>query len=148
MRTHVQCALLMIPLAGCVTSSDATSSETGNEIADAEAFCAEHQDEDACAAADFGPEDGRRCFWATPSLLATPCDTPQPLEPRCLAGEYHGNGCGSYCPNDALVSWRMVDGGLEVFSDPLCEYTTLGDWNDWEMPMISDDELACVCTVE
>jgi hypothetical protein len=139
-------------LAACVAapgddgSSDATSSETGG--VDAEASCAEQQDENACVAVDVGLEDGRRCLWASPSLLATPCDTPQPLEPRCLAAQYHGNGCGSACPNDALVSWRVVDGGLEVFSDPLCEYSTIGGWEDWQMPMVSDDELACICAIE
>ncbi|MGB1014811.1 MAG: hypothetical protein ACPG4T_11805, partial [Nannocystaceae bacterium] len=106
-----------------------------------EYFCGQFNDENACTNSGFS-DDSHRCLWATPSLLATPCEEPVPLAPRCLAGEYHGDGCGVYC-DDSLLSWRETDAGLEVFADPLCEYTTIG-WEDWSPPPgLNEDEVAC-----
>jgi len=110
-----------------------------------EFFCGQFNDEAGCLNAELTPDNFRRCLWATPSLLKTSCGEPEPLPGRCLAAEYHGEGCSIYCENDALLSWRETEDGIEVFADPLCEYTTLG-WEDWSPPPgYNAEEIACMC---
>lgn len=131
----------------CEGTPDTNGSVCVPEELAPEYICGQNNDEEACTSTELSPDNFRRCLWATPSLLATPCSEPEPLEPRCLAAEYHGDGCGFYCSDESLLSWRETDAGLEVFADPLCEYSTIG-WEDWSPPPgLNEDEVMCMCAI-
>lgn len=127
--------------------TDTGETDTGGE-ASLEEICAQYESKEACNSAELAGE-WERCLWAEPMLLSDPCGEATPLEPRCLAAKYHGDGCGTWCEGEfKLLSWRQTDAGLEIFVDPSCEYTTLGDWEDWDTPEgLSLDELACLCAL-
>ena len=121
--------------------NEAMVAETPEQAVD---LCAAQTEADACGELEVGP--GYRCLWAEPVGLSEPCADGKALAPRCLAAQYHGEGCGPYCGEGGMITWRELEGGgYEVFADPLCEYTTIG-WEDWSPPAgVSDDEIACMC---
>ena len=49
------------------------------------------------------------------------------LVPRCLAGEYHGEGCGPYCGDGGMISWREGEGGGESVTELGIDEASIAD---------------------
>ena len=130
-------------------SEESSGGETSDESVDPVMFCESFTDAEACDGATLN-EENVFCAWVEPVLVADPCsgDTPEPVEPRCIAGQYYGDGCIFTCEMDnRSLSHRVVEGGVELVSGPGCGIGPLGEWRGGVPQEWSFEQQECACAL-
>lgn len=130
------------------SESEESSGETSDEPVDPVAYCESFTVAEECSEAGLQDQDVF-CAWLEPVLVVDPCSgETQPAEPTCVAGQYFGDGCIFTCEMDnRSLSYRIVDGGVEIASGPGCGVGALGEWAggvpmDWTF-----EQQECACAL-